>query len=108
MNDQDQSPSLGDTYIGQGEFQLKNVHVHATVEVQSGQIRRVEFKASEDGARVEAESVVSHLTGQTLAKALELKAGEVGDTAADQHEKLTQVALLEAFHRAVEGYLDDE
>ncbi len=99
--------NTGDTvYSGTGEFQIKDVYVRAEVEVCSGTICKVNF-SSPDGQIGEAVSMVERLKGQPVAQALAVNPREIepGDHATESPSK---VALLEAFHRAVEACFDSE
>jgi hypothetical protein len=95
------------TFTGTGEFEIKKIYVKAEVEVRDGIVHRIDFTAGNDGDVPEAAQVAEQLRGQPLLRALEVKATEV-DVAEARVEPLIKVALLEAFHRAVEVCLDNE
>ena len=94
-------------FVGTGEFQLRKVHVVAKVEICDGRVRKVEF-SSDDGNTLEGtEEVAKLLVDQPLSKALEVKVEQVVSNN-DRDEETTSSALLEAFHRAIESYIDEE
>ncbi|MFO8073480.1 MAG: hypothetical protein R6V85_16570 [Polyangia bacterium] len=96
-------PSSTSRSTGTGEFQRKNLHVLATVEIAGGVIRSLGFACAEGGDPPGARDVVETLTGKSVSEALEWFEGE--DEAS--RDPAMEV-LLEAFHRAVETCLDQQ
>lgn len=94
--------------VGTGEFQLREAHVVARVEVQEGSVRKIEFTTAEGVDSGLADSISSALEGKPLSAALEVKAKAVDGDQLHRGENTGKVALLEAFHRAVESCFDSE
>lgn len=95
-------------FVGKGEFQIKDIYVRAEVEVCSGTICKVRFSSPSGGEFGEAKIMTERLTGQRLSEALAVNALE-NDAVNDRpSESPTNVAILEAFHRAVEACFDSE
>ena len=107
MDEQRYPAADGQTFIGTGEFELRDVYVVARVEVRDGVVHEVRFSAENGKAVEDAEEVAAQLRGQPLSRALAVKAKEV-DSINKRGEPIAKVALLEAFHRAVEVCLDGE
>lgn len=106
--DERKDSSTGESAIfGTGEFQLRGVHVVARVQLQDGVVREIEFQSLNGQPISEAEQMARQLRGQPLSRALEVKAKEV-DAIDEPGESVAKVALLEAFHRAVEFCLDSQ
>lgn len=107
MEKQRDSLASGQTFVGTGEFELRDVYVVAKVEVRDGIVHSISFSAENGNEIPEADEVAGQLRGQPLSRALEVKAKEI-DSISKQGEPIAKVALLEAFHRAVEVCLDSE
>jgi hypothetical protein len=95
------------TFIGTGEFELRNIYVVANVEVKDGIVEKIDFNSEQEAVAVEADIIAKQLKGQPLSKALEVKAKDV-DSLEVRDEPIAKVALLEAFHRAVEVCLHED
>ena len=95
------------TFVGTGEFELKDVYVVATVKVDEGVICEIDFNSEQEAVVAEARRIIKQLKGQPLSKALEVKAKNV-DSLEKREEPVATVALLEAFHRAVEVCLHED
>ncbi|MDJ0764762.1 MAG: hypothetical protein QNJ97_17410 [Myxococcota bacterium] len=93
---------------GKGEFQLKGISAAAEVEVRNETVCEVRFSFEPHEAENEAIHLAKQLKGHPLAKALSVKAKKIDATGDRASENPIKVALLEAFHRAVEACLDDE
>jgi len=91
------------TVTGTGEFERREKHVIATVEIRSGVIHSLGF-ASADGAVPDgSDDITRLLTGRTVNEAL------IVDAAAfDRYPRATYEVLFEAFYRAVETCLDPQ
>jgi hypothetical protein len=91
------------TVTGTGEFERREKHVIATVEIKSGVIHSVGF-ASADGAVPEgSDDVVQLLVGRTVSEAL-----VIDTNALERYPRSTYEVLFEAFYRAVETCLDPQ
>ena len=95
-------------FTGRGEFELKEVSVVAEVEVRNGIVQKVDFSAIFGIDLPDVDQIISRLQGKPVSAALEVKACEVDSSEEHRGENVGDVALLEAFHRAVEGCFDDE
>ncbi|MDD5306935.1 MAG: hypothetical protein PHU25_06390 [Deltaproteobacteria bacterium] len=93
------------TIIGQGEFELHDVHVLATVEVRGDTITSIHFAFVKGGEQPGAGDIVSLLQNKTVSKALEVKAESERAAAGNRVGITANEVLLEAFHRAVEACL---
>jgi hypothetical protein len=93
--------------VGDGEFQIRDVHVVAKVKITDGLVQEVEFYDGDNGEIAEATQVQQQLRGQAVSSALEVKAEEF-QCFDSLDESGVQVALFEALHRAIEACLDDE
>jgi len=102
MND-----SFNNVFCGKGEFQLRDIHAVAEVEVSDGLIQKIEFTSGNGGAIEGANSMARMLTGQPVSQALEIKAEDVSQDG-NRSEIVIKTALLEAFHRAIELYMDEQ
>jgi hypothetical protein len=108
MSERESTETEYPIFTGIGEFQLRDIHVIATVEVHNGIVRRIDFTTGSGGELVGAREIENQLKGHLLSQALEVKAGKE-DGLENRHGRDTvEVAALEAFHRAVEAYLDSE
>lgn len=101
------SDSAGKVFFGKGEFQLRGVHAIAEVEIRGGRIQRIEFTSGTGNPIEGAVLIADSLQGRTVLQALEFKAQEAGSNAS-RDEITINIALLEAFHRAIELYLDED
>jgi hypothetical protein len=95
------------TFIGTGEFELRNIYVVAKVEVKDGIVQKIDFNSEQEEVAAEADRIAKQLKGQPLSKALEVNAKDV-DSFEVRDESPAAVALLEAFHRAVEVCLHED
>ena len=95
------------TFNGSGEFELRNIYVKANVEVKDGIVEKIDFDSEQDDVAAEADRIAKLLKGQPLSKALQVKAKDV-DSHEVRDEPIATVALLEAFHRAVEVCLHED
>jgi hypothetical protein len=95
------------TFIGTGEFELRNIYVVATVEVKDGIVQKIDFNSEQEDVTVEADRIAKQLKGQPLSRALEVNAKDV-DSFEVRDESDATVVLLEAFHRAVEVCLHED
>ncbi|MCP4676144.1 MAG: hypothetical protein GY854_11680 [Deltaproteobacteria bacterium] len=95
-------------FTGRGEFELKDVSVVAEVEVRNGIVQKTEFSAILGIDPSDVDQIISRLQGKPISVALEVKPCEVDSSEEHRGENVGDVALLEAFHRAVEGCFDDE
>ncbi len=108
MNQQGNPTENEIVLVGTGEFQLRDVYVVATVRVQDGIVKKIDF-TSTDGIQVgDTTQTAEQLEGKPLLEALEVKAREVDSYEDHRGENVAKVALLEAFHRAVEACFDNE
>jgi hypothetical protein len=89
---------------GLGEFQLREVHIMATVEAIEGVVCQIKFQTKKGEEVPGAVRVVERLLGQPIAKVLELQIDQLDEIERPEEK----VVLLESFHRAVESCLDDE
>ncbi len=96
-------PPSTSTSTGTGEFQRKQLHVIATVQIEHGVVRSLSFACAEGGDPPGAGDVVEALTGKSVSEALKWFEGE-DETSRDPAMEV----LLEAFHRAVETCLDQQ
>lgn len=104
MSDSDKGRRDGELFVGKGEFELRGMHVVATVGVRDGIVADIEFRLGSGMPIAEAERIADLLKGHTISSALQLKAEELLSI----DDRAERAALLEAFHRAVESYLDNE
>ncbi len=95
------------TFIGTGEFELRNIYVVAKVEVKEGIVHKIDFNSDQEEVAAEADRIAKQLKGQPLSKALEVNAKDV-DSFEVRDESPATVALLEAFHRAIEVCLHED
>lgn len=95
-------------FKGIGEFQLRDTHVIATVEVQNGIVQKIDFTSGSGGDLEGAKDIEFQLIGHPLSQALEVKARSDDGFEDRRSANTVEVAALEAFHRAVEAYLDDD
>jgi hypothetical protein len=104
MGSRDSDSSI--SVVGTGEFQRKDRHVLADVEMRGEVIARVGFTCAAGGEPPEAAALIALLTGREVHEALRLLAAdrETGDRGADGGREV----LIEAFHRAVETCLDQQ
>lgn len=94
-------------FVETGEFQLRGIHVIAKVEISEGRVIKIEFN-TDKGNKIEGmENVTRFLLGQPLSKALEVKVEQIVP-GKSREEETASSALLEAFHRAIEAYIDEE
>ncbi|MCP4605141.1 MAG: hypothetical protein GY847_32250 [Proteobacteria bacterium] len=108
MNQKGTSIEDENVFAGTGEFQFRDTYVVASVEVKDGIVQKIEF-TSKSGIQIQnAEQISGRLRGKPLSVALEVKAQEIGTFEDHRGENVADVALLEAFHRAVEACLDNE
>ena len=91
------------TVTGTGEFERRERHVLATVEIRNGVISSVGFASADGGSPEGADEVVRALLGRKVSEALELDPG-----ALEQLPTATREVLMEAFYRAVETCLDPQ
>ena len=108
MSDSETNGAEKNVFSGMGEFQLRDIHVIAKVEVQGGVVQKISFNSGAGEQIAEAGEIAEQLTGKALARALELKARDSNEADDRRGDNTVEVALFEAFHRAVETYLDDE
>ena len=108
MSASSDSTTSDTVHVGKGEFQIKDIHVSAEVKVLLGTIREINFASLNKEKLEEADEIKEQLIGQPLSKALEVKAREVDPPGDRPPENPSKVALLEAFHRAVESCIDVE
>ncbi len=108
MNENRITTGSGVAFIGTGEFQLKDVYVVADVIVKNGIVKNIDFTSDVKEVMIEADQIAALLKGKQLSQALGVKATETDSVAEDHNESVARVALLEAFHRAVETCLDEE
>jgi hypothetical protein len=94
------------TVVGTGEFQRKDRHVIATVEMHDEVISGLGFTCVSGEELPEATDLVSLLTGRDVNDALRLLAAD--REAGDKGESEGREVLIEAFHRAVETCLDQQ
>ncbi len=92
---------------GIGEFELRDVYVKAEVKIQNGVVCDISFSTAEGNKIPGSQAIVSMLVEQPLSRALEAKGEQVESIEGSQKE-IIKVAMFEAFHRAVEGCLDNE
>jgi hypothetical protein len=104
MNSRDSNSAVA--VVGTGEFQRKDRHVIATVEMNGEVISSVGFTCVSGEEPSEAFDLVGLLTGRDVHEALRLLAAdrEAGDKGGSEGREV----LIEAFHRAVETCLDQQ
>lgn len=104
MSGRDSDSSIG--VMGTGEFQRKDWHVLAEIEMRGEVIARVDFTCVAGGVPPEAAALVELLAGRNVHEALRLLAAdrETGDRGSDEGREV----LVEAFLRAVETCLDQQ
>jgi hypothetical protein len=106
MSERDSSSAV--RVIGTGEFQRRNLHVIATVEMRGETICGVGFAALPEGEPVPASAseLEALLANREVHDALQLLAAdrEAGDRGVSEEREV----LIEAFHRAVESCLDQQ
>lgn len=95
-------------FVGHGEFQLRDVYATANIEVQSGLVQSINFSTSPGIEPEDVTLITNLLKGKPLLSALEVKAREVDEFDTQREKEVAKVALLEAFHRAVEACFDEE
>ncbi len=95
-------------FNGRGEFQIKDVYVRAEVEVRSGKISEVSFSSPSRDIFNDASEMAKRLKGRRVSEALEENDLETNLTGDRPSMSPSKVALLEAFHRAVEACFDSE
>lgn len=93
-------------FRGTGEFQLRDVHVFAEVTVRDARIETVTFRDSEGAPVPGADDVANAVSGKPVLEALEISSERLSSVET-RDAMPTNVALLEAFHRAMEMFLDD-
>jgi hypothetical protein len=91
------------TVTGTGEFERRERHVLATVEIREGVIRSVGFASADGGVPEGSEDMVRLLIGRKVSEALELDPRSL-----ERLPVATCEVLLEAFYRAVETCLDPQ
>lgn len=108
MSENESTETEYPVFEGTGEFQLRDIYVIAKVEVQNGIVRKIDFASGSGGDLNGAKDIELQLTGQPLSQALEVKASGEDGLEDRRTANTVEVAALEAFHRAVEAYLDDD
>ena len=88
-----------------GEFELRDAHVVATVAVRDGVIESVSFADGSGDLLPDAGYFAGLVRGRTVQQVLELRSELFVD--GDRRSTPTDVATVEAFHRALESYLED-
>ena len=108
MDNVTQSSDLEDLVAtGKGEFEFRNTYAMAEVEVLAGVVRKIAFFDESGNPPRGADQICEQLKGKPLSQALEVKAKEV-DAFENRGEDTLKLAMLEAFHRAIEACIDAE
>jgi hypothetical protein len=101
-------PTSSSTVTGTGEFEYKESHVIATVEIREGVILSVSFGLGNnaDTEITGLADVAGFLTGKNVSEALSVSPNQLRENFQHCLEQQNHEVLLEAFHRAVEACLD--
>lgn len=92
---------------GKGEFEFRGTYAMAEVEIQASIVKKIAFTDEKGNPPKGADRVCEQLRGKRLSQALEVKAKEI-DAFEKRGEDTVKVAMLEAFHRAIEACLEEE